>query len=405
MSDIKCPKCGNLLDIKKLMDSEFKEEFQRKQAEFEHKMRLKELEFQKMQDEFLQKVEDKSQELAKQKSIEIENKLKQKIQNENLAKFEALQKELNEKSEEISKLNLENAQIQRLKRENLEFQSKLKIENEIKLNEAINNEREKIALFLNEQNELKFRQKDEELKRLKTQIDELKRKSEITSAQLIGETQELAIEQYLKSKFVLDEICEIKKGVNGADCLQIVNTKEMSACAKIYYESKRTKSFSRSWIEKFKEDMRENGADVGILVTQTMPNELERMGLLDGIWVCSFEEFKALCEIIRVNAIEIAYAKKSVKNQGSKMELLYSYLSGNEFKMQIEAIVEAFVGMQEDLESEKRAMMRIWKNREKQIEKAKINAINMHSSIRGIAGNSIKKIDALEFKDDFLSIE
>ena len=214
--------------------------------------------------------------------------------------------------------------------------------------------------------------------------------------QLQGEVQELAIEEWLKEKYPFDTIDEVKKGARGADCMQIVHTRESQNCGKIYYESKRTKDFQKSWIEKFKADMREKGADIGVLVTDVMPNDFKRMGLLDGIWICTFEEFKGLSAVLREQMIKIHHAMKSQENKTDKMSLLYGYLTSNEFKMQLEAIVESFTTMQSDLDTEKRSMQRIWKQREKQIEKVLDNTINMYGSIRGIAGNAIGNIRALE---------
>ena len=216
--------------------------------------------------------------------------------------------------------------------------------------------------------------------------------------QLQGEVQELAIEEWLKEKYPFDTIDEVKKGARGADCMQIVHTRESQNCGRIYYESKRTKDFQKSWIEKFKADMREKGADIGVLVTDVMPSDMQRMGLYEGIWICSFEEFKGLSAVLREQIIKIHHAMKSQENKTDKMSLLYGFLTSNEFKMQIEAIVEAFTTMQSDLDSEKRSMQRIWKQREKQIEKVLDNTINMYGSIRGIAGNAIGNIKALELE-------
>ena len=144
--------------------------------------------------------------------------------------------------------------------------------------------------------------------------------------------------------------------------------------------------------------MREKGADIGVLVTDVMPSDMQRMGLYEGIWICSFEEFKGLSAVLREQIIKIHHAMKSQENKTDKMSLLYGFLTSNEFKMQIEAIVEAFTTMQSDLDSEKRSMQRIWKQREKQIEKVLDNTINMYGSIRGIAGNAIGNIKALELE-------
>ena len=253
-----------------------------------------------------------------------------------------------------------------------------------------------------EENELKLRQKDEHLDQLKRQLAEAQRKAEQGSMQTQGEAQELAIEEWLSSEYPLDSIEEIKKGQRGADCLQTVNTFEYQNCGTIYFESKRTKDFQKTWIEKFKADMRERGADIGVLVTSAMPKELDRMGLLDGVWVCTFEEFKALSFVLREKIIALNLAKKSGENKSDKMSLLYHYLTSNEFKMQIEAIVEGFTQMQTDLDAEKRAMARIWKQREKQITKVLENTTGMYGSVRGIAGSAIGRVDTLElpYNDD-----
>lgn len=151
--------------------------------------------------------------------------------------------------------------------------------------------------------ELKFRQKDEQLRELKEQLQIAQRKAELGSTQLQGEVQELAIEEWLKQKFPFDAIEEVKKGAKGADCMQTVHTREFQNCGKIYYEIKRTKDFQKVWIEKFKSDMREKGASVGVLVTDVMPNNMKRMGLYEGIWICKFEEFKGLSAVLRQNII------------------------------------------------------------------------------------------------------
>ena len=214
--------------------------------------------------------------------------------------------------------------------------------------------------------------------------------------QLQGEVQELAIEEYLEDKYPFDVIEEIKKGARGADCVQIVHTREVQNCGKIYYESKRTKDFQKTWIEKFKADMRTKGVDVGVLVTEVLPSSMDRMGLVDGVWVCTFEEFKGLSSVLREGVIKIHHAKKSEENKTDKMSLLYGYLTSTEFSMQIEAIVEGFTTMKTDLETEKRSMARIWKQRDKQIDKVLENTIGMYGSIKGIAGNAIGNVKALE---------
>jgi hypothetical protein len=227
----------------------------------------------------------------------------------------------------------------------------------------------------------------------------MKRKQDQGSMQMQGEVQELAIEEWLETQFPLDTIEEIKKGARGGDCLQIVHTRTEQNCGTIYYESKRTKDFQPSWIEKFKADIRAKGANIGVLVTEVMPSDMERFGLKDGIWICNYEEFKGLCTALRETIVKLNSAISSQENKGDKMNLLYNFLTSNQFRMQIEAIVEGFTQMKSDLESEKRSMQRIWKQRDKQIDKVVTNTIDMYGSIKGIAGNAIQSVKALELPE------
>jgi len=198
------------------------------------------------------------------------------------------------------------------------------------------------------------------------------------------------------NQFPLDVIAEVKKGARGGDCVQIVNTRNRQNCGMIYYESKRTKDFQPTWIEKFKNDLREKGAHIGVLVTDVMPADMDRVGLKEGIWICNFEEFKGLCKVLRESVIQLDLAVATQENKGDKMVMLYDFLTSNTFRMQVEAIVEGFSQMQSDLESEKRSMQRIWKQREKQIEKVITNTIDMYASVKGIAGSAVADIKALE---------
>lgn len=230
--------------------------------------------------------------------------------------------------------------------------------------------------------------------------EEMQRKQEQGSMQTQGEVQELAIEEWLAAQFPLDVIEEIKKGERGADCMQIVHTRTQQNCGVIYYESKRTKSFSKGWIEKFKADIQDKNANIGVLVTDAMPSDMDRLGLKDGVWVCTFDEFKGLCTVLRESLVQISTAIITQENKGDKMGMLYDYLTSNEFKMQIEAIVEGFTQMKTDLESEQRSMRTIWNKREKQIEKVLLNTTGMYGSIKGIAGSAVQAIPLLELPSE-----
>ncbi|MDX5428938.1 MAG: DUF2130 domain-containing protein, partial [Bacteroidota bacterium] len=180
------------------------------------------------------------------------------------------------------------------------------------------------------------------------------------------------------------------------DCVQRVNTRTRVNCGTIYYESKRTKEFQPAWIAKFKTDMIAKGADLGVIVTEAMPKEMDRMDMVDGVWICSFEEFKGLSKVLRETIIRVNQAMGSQENKGEKMAMLYDYLTGNEFKMQLEAIIQGFEGMKLSLDRERRAMEKLWKEREKQIEAVLLNTTHFYGSIKGIAGNAIPTVPYLE---------
>lgn len=406
-SHIKCPNCGTDINVNNILSHQLEEEIRQKyQAQLtEEKQKYQkekdalnnekeEFEKQKKQDKAL--FEERLEKQLKEERIAIETKLKSKLSEEQADQFKLLQDELNQKSEQVKELNRTKAEIERLKREKEEAKELAEAEAQKKLNEQLSTEKEKIRKSEEEKNELKMRDLQKQLDDQKRLTEEMKRKQEQGSMQLQGEVQELAIEEWLQTQFPLDSIEEIKKGARGGDCIQTVNTFAQQNCGKIYYESKRTKDFQGSWIEKFKADMREKAADIGVLVTEAMPSDMERMGLRDGIWVCTYEEFKGLSGVLRESIIQVSTALGSQVNKGDKMQLLYDYLTSNSFRMQVEAIVEGFSSMKSALESEKRAMQRIWKEREKQIDKVINNTIDMHASIRGIAGNAIQAVKALE---------
>ncbi|WQR71473.1 DUF2130 domain-containing protein [Helicobacter pylori] len=426
-NQITCPKCQTLIDVRealyKQIELENQNKFLAQQKEFEKEVNEKRAQYLSYFKNLEQK-EETLKEREKEQQAKFDEAVKQAsalaLQDER-AKIieearknafleqqrglELLQKELDEKSKQVQELHQKEAEIERLKRENNEAESRLKAENEKKLNEKLDLEREKIEKALHEKNELKFKQQEEQLEMLRNELKNAQRKAELSSQQFQGEVQELAIEEFLRQKFPLDCIEEIKKGQRGGDCIQVVHTREFQNCGKIYYESKRTKEFQKAWVEKLKSDMREIGADVGVIVSEALPKEMERMGLFEGVWVCSFEEFKGLSAVLREGVIQVGLAKKSQENKGDKMDLLYHYLTSSEFSMQVNAIIEGFEQLRADLESEKRAMARIWKSREKQMEKVFEGTINMYGSIKGIAGNVIGQVKALELGYDGEDLE
>ncbi len=411
---IKCPNCGTSIDVNEILyhqledelkqkniaeQKKLKDEVEAKRKEYKQafdSLKAQEVAIKEQQEKFDEELKKATSMQLKAEKQKLQEQLKKELEEEQSESIALLKKELDEKSNQVKELNKSKAEIEKLKREKEEITSKVQAEAELALTKRLQEEKQLIQKTADEQNELKFKQKEEQLKQLQEQLQIAQRKAEQGSMQLQGEVQELAIEEYLASKYPFDVIEEIKKGARGADCIQVVHTREVQNCGKIYYESKRTKDFQKSWIEKFKADMRDKGVDVGVLVTQALPSELDRMGLVEGVWICTFEEFKGLSSVLRESVIKLSLTKKGEENKTDKMSLLYSYLTSTEFSMQIEAIVEGFTQMQSDLASEKRSMARIWKQREKQIDKVLENTIGMYGSIKGIAGNAIGNVKALE---------
>ncbi len=411
---ITCPNCHTEIDVNAILyhqlEAELKQrnrdekkklqdEVDQKRKEYKEafeNLHVKEERIKQQQEKFDEELRHATQMQLKVEKQRWQEAIKKELEAEQSESVALLKKELEVKSNQVKELNRSRAEIEKLKREKSEIESRVQADAELALTKRLQEEKEKIQKTLEETNELKFRQKEAQLKQLQEQLQIAQRKAEQGSMQLQGEVQELAIEEYLAHKYPFDVIEEIKKGARGGDCIQTVHTREVQNCGTIYYESKRTKDFQRTWIEKFKKDMRDKRVDVGVLVTQVLPGELERMGLVDGIWVCTYEEFKGLSAVLREGIIKINHAKKSDENRTDKMSMLYSYLTSTEFSMQIEAIVEGFTTMKQDLESEKRSMARIWKQRDKQIEKVLENTIGMYGSIKGIAGSAVGNVKALE---------
>ncbi|MBL0049502.1 MAG: DUF2130 domain-containing protein [Bacteroidetes bacterium] len=409
-TQIKCPNCGTSIDVQDILSHQLEEELKKK---FNSQLNEEKDKFEKKNAALLKEKQDF--ELKKQKENEIfqerfdakikeekkllEEKLGKKIKEEQADSIALMKKELDEKTLQVNELNKTKAEIEKLKREKLEMKEAIEAEAQKRLNQTLIEEKEKIRKAEEDKNELRFKEMQKQLEDQKRLTEEMKRKQEQGSMQLQGEVMELAIEEWLSAQFPLDTIEEIKKGARGGDCIQYINTRLRQNCGSIYYESKRTKDFQAGWIEKFKGDIRVKGSDIGVLVTDAMPAGMDRMGLKDGIWICSFEEFKGLCTVLRESIIQISNAISSQENKGDKMHLLYDYLTGNTFRLQVEAIVEGFTTMKVDLESEKRAMQAIWKKREKQIEKVTLNTIDMHASIKGIAGSAIQSVKLLELPD------
>lgn len=260
-------------------------------------------------------------------------------------------------------------------------------------------EKDKIRGELQKESDLKLSEKNQLIESLKNQLKGMQRKIEVTSQQAQGEALELMLQEFLMRTFPLDSICEVPKGCNGADCIQYVNTREKQNLGSILYESKRTKSWSSGWIPKFREDLKLANCTFGVIVSESMPNDMPKMGYVEGIWICTVQEVQILATILREATILCGTVISSLEQRDEKAHQLYSYLISNQFRIEIEGIVESFIELDKELSREKRAIAVYWKHREASIKRALQNAISLYASFKSIAGTAISPIKRLELPE------
>ncbi|MCW3118057.1 MAG: hypothetical protein JWM28_2139 [Chitinophagaceae bacterium] len=412
-TEVKCPSCGHAFPMEEVMNEEYKKQLRVQMQQYTVQ---KEQEYKVKLDEFSQK-EQQQAELFEQRLLQ-EKKQLQSVLEENLRKSIASDFEnqvlLLQKNAEDANEKLKLARQKELEFLQREEQLKQKEEEmQLDLQRKLQEQRGEIAEQIRKQEAERFNLKDTEYqlkqkeleKQLEDQkklVDEMKRKAEQGSMQLQGEVQELILEEMLRIHFPFDMINEVGKGIRGADCVQTVRNSFGQECGKIIYESKRTKDFSMDWIEKLKRDMRSAGVDVAVIVTQCYPKGMDCFGELDGIWICSFEEVKAVAYVLRDGIIKLANMNRTQENRGDKMHLLYDYLTSKEFSEQWKAIREGFMSMRMSIQRERDMMEKLWKTREKQLEKVLLNAVHIQGSIEGIAGNDTISLSLTDDEENLL---
>ncbi|MBN8787153.1 MAG: DUF2130 domain-containing protein [Terrimonas sp.] len=416
-TQIKCPNCSHVFQMEDAVSEEYKKELREKMNEYikkkEEENVKKQEEFFKKEQALLQQIQQKETEYSNrlsQEKIKLQQSLEENLRKSISADFENQLRLLQQsnKDNEIKLQEARNMQLEYLRKEQ-ELKNKEQ-ELEIQIQKQLLAEREKITdevRRLEEQkvhareteHQLKMKEMEKQLDDQKKLIDQMKRKAEQGSMQMQGEVQELLLEDLLKNAFPFDEINEVGKGAKGADCIQTIRNQFGQECGKIIYESKRTQHFSADWIEKLRVDMRTQDADIAVIVTQAMPKDMDQFGERNGVWICTFAEVSALAHILRDGIIKIFTATRSQENKGDKMHLLYDYLTGREFAEQWKAIREGFLSMKISIQRERDAMEKLWKAREKNLEKVLLNAAHIRGSIEGIAGQDSIDLNLLEEED------
>jgi len=440
---LKCPKCGTQIELTQAFTSQIEDKLQ-----VEYNLKL-EAEKKQIELRFSKQAEEKfSLELQDLKTQvqEKDEKIKQAQQNE--LSLRKRQRELDEREKAIDqtaeklkeeynqkylaeKLNLED-RVRKETRESIGIELKdLKSqveEKDRKLKEALDNElkmrqqqrdleeREKnvqlevqrkldegskriwasAASKFNEDHRLKDAEKDKKIAEMLQQIEDLKRKAEQGSQQSQGEVLEIELENLLRATFRSDDIQPVPKGIKGADVIQKVYTKLGNFCGTILWESKQTKSWSDTWLQKLKDDQREVKANLAVIVSIALPKNIKTIGLMEGVWITDFSTVVGLATALREGMIEVARTKASLVGKNEKMEHVYAYLSGQEFRQRIEAVVESFVTMKSDLDAEKRSMEKIWSKREQQITRVIKNTAGLYGDLQGIIGVALQPISRLE---------
>lgn len=411
-TEVKCPSCGHSFPLEEAIGKEYEQELRDKMIAWQKK---KDEEFLKKEEEL--KGQQKEFALKQEQQFAAERKNLEQVVRKNIAAdFEnqlILLANSNKENEDKLKLAREKElgflqKEQDLKNKEAEielsFQRKLQ-EERVMISEQIRKQELERNQIKETEHQLKLKEYEKQIEDQKKLVEEMRRKAEQGSMQLQGEVQELILEELLRNNFPFDDLDEVGKGIRGADCIQTVRNKLGQDCGRIIYESKRTKDFGNDWIEKLKKDMRGAGVDVAVIVTQCYPKGMDCFGEKDGVWICSFEEVKAVAYVLRDGIIKLSNAAKSQENRGDKMHLLYDYLTGTEFSEQWKAIREGYMSMRLSIHKERDAMERMWKMREKQLDKVLINASGIKGSIEGIAGADSISLSLTDDEDEALLLE
>lgn len=371
---INCPNCNIEIEITESLASPL--------------LKKAKMEFAKQLDQERINISQKERKIAVNK---VADEIKEKSQR--LTELETLLETRDEKLAEAQK-----SQVNFMKKQRLldEEKRELDLVVEKRVQESVVEIHAKAKMEAEGELKLKVVEREQQIDAMKKQIEELRRRSEQGSQQLQGEVMELELEGLLSNKFPFDRIEPVPKGEFGGDVLQRVYNQTDSFAGTILWESKRTKNWSDGWLSKLRNDQRTAKAEVSIIVTQALPKEIENFGMVDGVWITAPVFALGLAFALRQTLVEVAASKNSKVGQMSKMELVYDYLTGSQFRLRVEAIVEKFTEMQLDLDREKKTMMRLWAKREMQIHNVIESTVGMYGDLQGIAGKALQEIEGLE---------
>lgn len=399
---IVCPNCQQEIEVTEVLSSqlrgELRKEFEADQRRKESQLAAREAALQQQLDDVKLAREGIDQQVAEKLEKErqhLADAALVKAQQQVTVELQDSQQQLAEVRAQLKNAQQTELELRKERRQLVEQKETLELTVNRKLDEERAKIREAAKKEAADERQLKDAEKDKLIGDLREQIEELRRKSEQGSQQTQGEVLELVIEDLLRRHFLFDTILPVPKGIHGGDVIQIVHDATGAECGIILWESKRTKNWSDGWLPKLRDDQRAAKAHVAILISIELPKNLSTFECVEGVWVTSQACALALASALRAGMIDVATARRSDDGKQSKMELLYNYLSGQEFRHRVEGIVESFITLKEDLDAEKRATQRMWAKREKQLERAIISTSGMYGDLNGIIGKSLATIDAL----------
>ena len=309
-----------------------------------------------------------------------------------------LQNVLKQRDEKLAEAQKVQADLLRKQRELDDARRELDLTIEKRVQAGLMVTREQAKKEADEASKLKLMEAEQTISAMQKQVEELKRKAEQGSQQLQGEVQELELEALLSARFPMDQILPVPKGEYGGDVLQHVITASAQACGAILWESKRTKNWSDGWLVKLREDQRQAKAELAVIVSQTLPKEIDTFDLVEGVWVTHPKAALPVAMALRQSLMEVTAARQATEGQQTKMEMVYEYLMSARFRQRVQAIVEAFSTMQEDLDKERKVIMKQWSKREEQIGRVMQATVGMYGDLQGIAGKTLQEIEGLELQ-------
>jgi hypothetical protein len=439
---IQCPNCGTEIEVGEVLASQISEDIEaRIQREAEQRLRnaveaatTKERQKVALQiQDMTQELEEKTRAIKTAEAREVELRSRQRQLETRERELEAVVEQRVAEKQEVLAVRLRqeaNAEVEK-RIESLEgilrareaamaearerelqlIKDKRELEDarkdmELRYQRRLDDEKREIEKKIGEryalEADLKLKERDKQIAGLRDALADAKRKSDQGSMETQGEALELDLEANLLQAFPGDDISPVPKGIRGADVVQNVRSHGSVECGRIVWEAKNTKAWNNAWLDKLKDDQRAVGANLSVIVSTVLPEQIKDFGLLDGVWVASISTYLPLAAALRQQLTQVAFARAASEGQSEKMEMVYRYLSGDEFRQKVEAIVDTFVGMQEQLAKERRAYERLWKEREKQIQRIVENTAGMYGDIRGLIGASVQEIKALSLDDDHL---